>query len=239
MTLLLHRGAEEIDLPALQAMETPEATKSHVPLPHVDLVSMVKYSLGYFGHEVIEEHHAVTEDGARYFGLLTLHSDYGDYTDTVGLRNSHDKTFPIGIAIGGQVFCCDNLSFHGEHVIRRRHTVKAKRDLPGLVAEVVEPLREVREAQRETFALYQKTALTDAAADHAIMEMYRQGIVNVTRIPEVANQWENPTYEEWGGRTAWRMFNAATYALEGRVAEQPALTRQLHDVIDGVCTEVA
>jgi hypothetical protein len=62
---------------------------------------------------------------------MTLRSPYDDYTDTVGLRNSHDKSFPIGIAFGSRVFVCDNLAFHGEHVIRRKHTVKAKRELPG------------------------------------------------------------------------------------------------------------
>jgi hypothetical protein len=30
----------------------------------------------------------------------------------------------------------------GEHVIRRRHTVKAKRELPGLVTEIVQPLQQ-------------------------------------------------------------------------------------------------
>jgi hypothetical protein len=48
--------------------------------------------------------HAITQDGARYFGLMSLRSPYGDYTDTVGLRNSHDKSFPIGLAFGSRVW---------------------------------------------------------------------------------------------------------------------------------------
>jgi hypothetical protein len=27
----------------------------------------------------------------------------------IGLRNSHDKSFPAAIAMGSSVFCCDNL----------------------------------------------------------------------------------------------------------------------------------
>ena len=75
-------------------------------------------------------------------------------------------------------------------------------------------------------------------ADHAILDMYRQGIINIQRIPEVVNQWDEPDFEEWGDRTAWRLFNATTFALNGRVAENPGVTRQLHDVIDGVCEVV-
>ena len=54
----------------------------------------------------------------------------------------------------------------------------------------------------------------------------------------VVSQWEKPQYEEWGDRTAWRLFNAVTFALAGRVAENPGSTRTLHNVIDGVCEHV-
>jgi len=231
---MLHKGAEAVDFNQLCALETPPATKSHVPLPHMELVNMVKYALGYFGHEVVEEMHGVTEDQSRYFGLMSLKSEYGDYVDTVGLRNSHDKTFPIGIAFGAQVFVCDNLSFSGDHVIRRKHTVNSKRDLPGLVAEVVEPLAEERKAQHQMFDLYRSTALTDALADHAIMGMYREGVINIQRVPEVLHQWDEPEHD-WGDRTAYRLFNAATFCLNGRIAENPQVTRKLHNVIDGIC----
>jgi hypothetical protein len=40
---------------------------------------------------------------------------------------------------------------------------------------------------------------------------------------------------DWGDRTAWRLFNAATYTLAGRIAENPVITRQLRQVIDEVC----
>ena len=35
------------------------------------------------------------------------------------------------------------------------------------------------------------------------------------------------------------LFNAATYALSGRVAERPEVTRDLHNIIDGTCVEMA
>ena len=37
-----------------------------------------------------------------------------DYSLVLGLRNSHDKTFPASLALGSQVLVCDNLSFFGE-----------------------------------------------------------------------------------------------------------------------------
>lgn len=237
MTLMLHSGAERLDYDGLRQLETPPATSTHVPIPHFRLVDMVVHSLAYFGHEVTDQHHGVTPDGMRYFGVLSLKSPYTNYCDQIGLRNSHDRSLPVGIAFGSQVFVCDNLAFSADHVIRTKHTAKLKLRLPGLVGELIEPIADQREAQHKVLTRFQGTALTAQLVDHAIMGMYREGIINLQRIPEVIEQWERPAHE-WGPETAWRLFNAATFVLTGRVAENPSVTTKLHRVIDGVCEAV-
>lgn len=234
MTLMLHAGAKPASYDDLRSLKAPEPTATHVPIDHYKIVDVLRYTLGFYGHEITEEHHGVTEDGMRYFGVLSLRSNYGDYTDQIGLRNSHDRTFPVGIAIGARVFVCDNLSFAADHVIRRKHTLNAKRDLPGLVGEIIEPLREEREAQALTFNRYRQALLTEQQASHGIMQMYRGGVINLQRIDDVLEQWEKPSYEGFEEPNAWRLFNAATHALAGKVAETPALTGKLHRIIDQV-----
>jgi hypothetical protein len=237
LSLIIHAGANAADYDDLRGIATPQGTDTHVPVPHHEIVELVRYTLGFYGHEIAEENHAITPGGARYFGLLSLRSPYGDYADTVGLRNSHDKSFPIGIAFGSRVFVCDNLAFIGDHVIRRKHTVKAKRELPGLITEIVRPLQDQRISQNQKLLAYQGTPLNDTQADHAILTMYRNDIIGVQRIADVVEQWDRPRHD-WGDKTAWRLFNAATFSLSGRVAEKPDLTKQLHQVIDGLCEMV-
>jgi hypothetical protein len=237
MTLMLHAGGQAVSYDALRAIQMPEGTDTHVPVAHHEIVELVRYTLGFFGHEIAEEHHAITANGLRYFGVISLRSPYGDYTDTVGLRNSHDKSFPIGISYGSRVFVCDNLAFAGEHVIKRKHTVKAKRELPGLITEIVQPLQDQRLKLNQKLLTYQGTAITDEAADHAVMNLYREKVIGVQRIGEIIDQWENPSHD-WGDKTAWRLFNAATFALTGKVAERPDITKRVHEVIDGVCEAV-
>lgn len=237
MTLMLHAGAAPATYDQLKALPMPAATATHVPIAHSAVADMVKYSLGFFGHEIVAEDYGVTPDGARFFGVLSLRSEYGDYCDSVGLRNSHDKHFPIGISFGSRVFVCDNLAFSGDHVIKRKHTANAKRDLPGLVAEVVEPLRDQRVHQAQTFDRYRATFLTQVDVDHLVMQFYRKGVINLQRIDDVLEAYEKPPHD-WGDETAWRLFNAATFALTGKVAENPQATRQLHTVIDAVCDTI-
>jgi len=238
MTLMLHVNAKAVDYDVLRQLETPAATPTHVPIPHFRVVDLVKTAAGMYGHEIISEAHGVTEDGARYFGLLSLRSPYTGYEDTVGLRNSHDKSFPISVGFGSRVFVCDNLAFIADQSIKRRHTTNLKRDLPGLVGELIEPLAVYRETQARAFERYKHTLLTDERADHCIMSMFRQGIINVQRIPEVLHEWEEPSFPEFDERNAWRMLNAATYVLSGKVMEKPNATPQMFKVINGVCSHI-
>ena len=236
MSLILHAGANLVSYDELRTVPLPPATDTHVPVAHHEIVELVRYTLGFYQHEIVEEHHAIMPDGMRYFGLMTLRSPYGNYGDVVGLRNSHDKSFPIGIAFGSRVFVCDNTAFVGEHVIRRKHTVKAKRELPGLVTEIVAPLQAQRIAQNQKLLAYQQTPLTD---DRPTTPSWRctGKVIGVRRIADVVEQWERPAHD-WGDKTAWRFFNAATFALSGKVAEKPDLTKQLHTVIDRACESV-
>jgi len=63
-------------------------------------------------------------------------------------------------------------------------------------------------------------------------------VVTRQRIAEVVKEWDEPTFEEFDQRNAWRLFNATTFALHGRIAENPGITRRLHTVIDGVCERI-
>jgi len=138
------------------------------------------------------------------------------------------------------LFCCDNMSLMADHVIRRKHTANAKRDLPGLIAEVVEPLADARDRQQRVFNVYRETQLTPELADHAILEMYRNGVINLQRIGDVQTEWQEPSFEELRecGPTAWRLFNAVTFVLNGRILGEPKHTQELHRIIDGVCVRV-
>ena len=109
--------------------------------------------------------------------------------------------------------------------------------LPGLIGELIEPIADQREAQHKKLLTYQGTELSDDDADRAIMKMYRAETINVQRPADVPNERERPTLD-WGDKTAFRLFNATTFALTGKVMEKPAVTTRLHQVIDAACERV-
>ena len=128
--LMLHCGANAVDFAEVQESETPEATRTHTPIPHSHLVDLVRDGLGRANMSIVEESHALTHDTNRYFGLFRIGTggaESKDYGAVMGLRNSHDKTFPSALAFGANVFVCDNLSFNGEVKLGRKHTVHRER----------------------------------------------------------------------------------------------------------------
>ena len=150
--LLLHCGGQHVSRDDVYGTPTPERTQTWVPVPHHRLLELVESTIGGHGFQIQNQAHALWGD--RYFGLMGLTNGHAasDYDLVLGLRNSHDKTFPASLALGSQVLVCDNLSFFGEVVLTRRHTRFIERDLPGIVAQAVGKLTDMRIGQDQRIA---------------------------------------------------------------------------------------
>ena len=236
--LILHCGARSVTRDRIAATATPARTRTWVPIPHARLLEGVQSNLEGAGMSVVTEAHALTHDGARYFGLLQLANDHDD-TDhglVVGLRNSHDQQFPAGLAVGAAVFICDNLSFSSEVTLARKHTAHVQRDLPALIERAVGRLGDLRRSQEERFARYKTHELSDGQAHDLVIQALDAGVVPVTKIPDVLAEWRQPRHAEFrDGRTAWRLFNGFTEALKGRLDALPRRTQALHGLLDTTC----
>ena len=238
--LLLHCGAHHIERDQLAATPTPDATRTWQPIPHHHLLDQVESSLDGYGLRVVNQAHAVWGGGDRYFGLLELANGHTrtDYSLVLGLRNSHDKSFPASICVGSSVFVCDNLAFSSEVVIARRHTRFIQRDLPGLVSRAIGRLGELRVAQDTRIATYRETELDDPTAHDLAIRALDAQVLPATRLPALLEEWRRPRHVEFtdGGRTAWRFLNAATEVLKGRnLAALPRRTQVLHGLMDSAC----
>lgn len=238
LNLCLHSGANEAKMEDVRKVETPAATDTWCPIGHAEYIDSVLETLAGNGLRVVNEAHALWSGGNRYFGSFQLANgdDHGDYALVVGLRNSHDKTFPAGLACGSGVFVCDNLAFSGEVRLSRKHTSGIRRDLPRLVSAAVGRLGELKVDQEKRIACYKDRILDDRDAHDIVIRSIDAKACPVTRIPEVIAQWRKPAHEEFAPRTAWSLFNGFTEALKGTsVATLSARTIPLHGLFDQFC----
>jgi hypothetical protein len=234
--LILHCGARAVERSALGSVHTPEPTKTWQPIPHLRLVEQVEKALTASHLRVVNQAHSLSEDGFRYFGLMHIRNGHeaADFAWVMGLRNSHDMTYPAGIVAGTQVFVCDNLAFNGEVRFARKHTRNILRDLPLIAERAVARLVEKWHTQERRIAVYKERTLADRDAHDLIVRALDIGVIGSRTVLPVLNQWRKPAHEDFAPRTAWSLFNGFTETMKGdSLMLLPRRTEALHGLFDG------
>ena len=193
---------------------------------------------------------SLARDNARFFGTLTLKNRLNDDAClAVGIRNSTDKSFPIGLVCGSRVFVCDNLAFSSEIVIARRHTKFGADRFNEAVSNAVLGLHEYQVSAQQRIAQLQNWGLSPLEADSLLLRSFETGIVSSRMLPAVIAAWRNPQHVEFQPRNGWSLLNAFTGVLKDRQKSSPQeaalqtiqLQRLLNppDVIDVDSTAIA
>ena len=235
--LFLHTGSKTVTRDQLATVATPPPTPTWFPIPHRQFLDGVATTLSRAGMHIVHEAHGLSADRNRYFGLLQIAngSNPDDFAVVLGLRNSHDKKFPLGLVVGASVMVCDNLSFSGEIRIARKHTVHVSRDLPHLIEKAIGQLGDLRHTQERRFSTYKQHKMTDHQAHDLVIQSLDARVIPVTKIPDVLNEWRKPRHAEFGERNVWRLFNAFTETLKGSLDSLPTRTTVLHGILDSAC----
>lgn len=238
---MLHCGANNVEFGQVKRVKTPKPTDTWFPIPHEALYDRVTEALETLNLKIVEQAHALTKGGDRYFGLLRVQNCRPagqDFGYVLGLRNSHDKAFTASIAVGSHVFVCDNLAFSGEITIARKHTRHIEDDLPKLTGNAIGLLNQKWTVMEDRYKGYKAAQLTDVQAHDAIIRALDVEATTTRQIPTVITEWRTPRHKEFeeNGKSAWRLFNAFTEGAKeaNSLALLPQRTIRLHGLIDGM-----
>lgn len=238
LKLTLHCGGHAVESTEVQQVATPLATDSWHPIPHFALVERLREIVADAGMSITQEAHALARGGLRYFGLFQVagvpnFSQENTIGTVIGLRNSHDKSFPAGINAGSAPFVCDNLAFHNEVKIARRHTKFIMRDLPTLLSGAFGKLTTTWGNNAARIEAYQRRTLDNSEAHDILGRAYRCGAVSKTHLADVLDQWHAPEHDEWKSeRNLWGLHNAFTNVMRGNVLALPKRSDALHGLLD-------
>jgi hypothetical protein len=235
--LLLHCGAQLKTKEEVFAVPAPPATATYTPLPYESFINRIEKQLAVEGISITEERLALAKDGQRLFGLMALTIPgfvTNDYGCVLGLRTSYDRSFANGVSIGAAVFVCDNLSFSGDVTFERKHTAGMLRDLSWMISETVSTLPMRFAAQSATFEAFKRRQISDKDAHDLAIQLWDAEAIGVLEIPQVVREWRQPRHPEFvqSGKTAWRLFNAATEVIKGDLWRLAARTRAVHTLLD-------
>jgi hypothetical protein len=237
-TLIAHCGARIVSRAELDTIEAPPPTKTWYPVRHSDVFAAVGRTLTGAGFLVRANQIALTRDNARMFATMDLTTPLAEgVTLAVGVRNSIDKSLPLGFCAGSRVFVCDNLSFRSELMVHRKHTRFGQSRFEEEIGQAVQSLEQFRAAEIARISHMRATEITDESAESLMLRGYERGIVSHRLLPQVIREWRQPRFEEFRPRTLWAIYNAFTSTLAPRQKTNPqrfaALTIRLGGLMGG------
>lgn len=199
----------------LALVPTPQGTATHKPIPHVEVVNALVETLGFRHIGVVGEEYAVSRDGMKMFGVIELDQGMHGARFTLGVRNSHDKSFRLAITVGYRVFVCENLAFSGDFSpVLAKHSKHFS--LYNALSIGVDDMQRNFKPMVEAADRWRNSQLTDVMTRLIIYQAFVEGVLEVPRhlAPDVHDLYFNPQHEEFFPRTLWSLSNAFTSALK-------------------------
>ena len=214
MGLCMSGGGQFVDRNTVALVETPERTDSWKPVPHIAVIDAVTEVVNAHHWTITEEQFGLAHEGQKLFGVMKINkSSSTDWVRSIGIRNSHDKSFSAGITAGISVMVCSNLAFGGTMIIKRRHT--SQFELTELIARAVESL-ENEFLITETVCEEMKVQYfkNDDDARSCIVRAAEMGVINSSDILPVFKEFKTPTHEDFTEPTRWSLMNAITETVK-------------------------
>ena len=214
MGLCMSGGGQFVDRNAVALVETPVGTDSWKPVPHIKVIEAVSEVVKAHHWTITEEQFGLAREGQKLFGVMKINkSSSSDWVRCIGLRNSHDKSFSVGLSAGISVMVCSNMAFGGTTVIKRRHTSRI--ELAQLVDVAVNELENefliMEKVCEEMKVQYLKS---DDEARSRIVRAAEIGAINSSDILPVFREFKQPQHEEFAEPTRWSLLNAFTETVK-------------------------
>lgn len=239
-TLVEYGEVENVVTPPVSYRSKPnkrtgELAVSHRPIPHHDLVERTKVFLEQNNFTIQDEVHSLARDNNHYFGLFSVDHPNRSESDrgcVIGLRNSHDKTFPAGLCAGDAPFVCDNLIFTNTIKLARRHTRNIERDLDFTINRALGKLFSFWHGQDNRVNAYKEFDISNSQANDLVIRACKAGALPKSKIMDVVNQWESSDHPEFWDRNVHSLYNAFTEVYKGNLVALPNRSDALHSVLD-------
>jgi hypothetical protein len=214
--LVAHCGAQKVTRDDLRSIPVPEATNTHVPLSHFEIVEVLEEALSFRHLSVVKDEYAVSADGMKMFGVMDLNNEFSEGRYSIGLRNSNDKSMRLALTAGYRVFVCDNMAFSGDFTpLLHKHTRNL--DLRDSISIAVDRIYRGFDLLGKQIGAMRSFMLTDNDARLMIYQAFVEGRIRSMPkhlLPIVHDNYFSPDRGAFGPRSLWSLSNAFTSAFK-------------------------
>ena len=234
MSLIICKN--RVDFEQLSKVRTPEGTDSFRPVAHHHLVSLAKEAIGRAGLEIQKEEFGLARDDQRFFGAFALRGQDINADDrklVFGLRNSCDRSFAASVCIGTSMVVCENLSFHSDIKLARRHTTNILADLPRVLADAVGRCVSQWNEMGKRIESYKQVEISKERAADLLIDLADAKALPAREIYNTVQEFRSPRHPEFQGQTLWSLYNGVTEQLKGGdLAKLPFRTMTVESIFD-------
>jgi hypothetical protein len=202
----------------LADVRTPDATATHKPIPHIEVVQSLVETLGLRRIAVVKDEYAVSKDGMKMFGAMELDQGMEGARFALGIRNSHDKSFRLAVTVGYRVFVCENLAFSGDFSpVLAKHSKNFS--LQNALSIGVDDMQRNFKPMVEAVNHWRGSQLSDTEARMIIYRAFVEGELDAPRhldrlVHEYYFRGDFHFGGEFAARSMWSLSNAFTAAFK-------------------------
>ena len=124
----------------LNEIPIPKETDSYMPVSHTDLIDAILEETYRKDFILIRSGYKIAKEGNLISGKLIFTGEDPEIDMQIGLINSYDKSRPVKIGLGAEVFICLNGVMCSEMTSVRKHTTFVWRDIKKMIINGVERL---------------------------------------------------------------------------------------------------
>jgi len=214
--LILHKGSKEATLAEVLAVPVPEATDTYKPVSYGLAIDFLRAAIGeQLQMPIKKERYGLNTEGKQLFAMMVLDTGDEAFGLSIGLRQSYNKSLALGVAVGANVFVCDNLAFSGDAFrVVRKNTVFVWRDFQVLVADQVKKSLGHFDGMKADIEAMRETPCSERNGFAWLGVAVGQDLLTPHQASVAFEDWKKPRYDDFSPRTIWSLYNCITEGLK-------------------------
>jgi hypothetical protein len=214
--LMMHVDGKEVTREQLDLIPLPQESDTYKPVSHYHLANklLTISQVILKDYLMVGEHYGLARNGNQMFAYFKFQKEAGDLGVSLAFRNSYDRSMSIGLAVGANVFVCDNLALQGEIVVMKKHTKNVWLALENTCIQTLYKSQDCFAKIVEDAELMKNRPLQDMEAFKVMGLLYGRDIISPRQLTVVKDEWLRPSHEEFQPRNLWSLYNACTEALK-------------------------
>ena len=193
-----------------------EGGRCHKPIKHSLLLSEFRDRANKVGLTLVNTKVALSRDGMKFMCVSdTKETNRGDYSLSVGMRNSSNSTQAFSGAVASTVACCSNGIFQGFlRPSKQRNTINNYDQFGHKIDIIFERFNNSKDDISGQIELMKQTKLTDGIIGKFLTSLIKEGSIGNTHICDIVRELDNPTVNSKNDDSCFRLVNAGTWVTE-------------------------